>query len=501
MTQNPNISWVHLQHLPPEDTLQLVDKLLACPTMSDRHSRDSVVNMLDKQVANSITRSPIDKWDVTHIVKTCLNHPGQLRALIKIVEYYEGDSLPMKALNTFLEEIAIAQAIEQTIGKEFFDELKQITQGIRISKDVLNGIYMQSVSRSPDWPLPDTQGSDETKTLVLMLRELAQHAQKKHIVEFVERLIPYVSEPAVQQSLRSWLNRAKSAFALDQKDLNALPEPGRSPALLLKFIPDVNAPELVSIQACFLGEQEEYNKVLHVDEEPRSYETIPALLDQLLVDCRRYVRDRRQKLTVEVFFPATFLNYDIDQWRITAGLSGKISIIKYFPLVVRSLDRVMSEDTIAGEIIRDQWQQNWLRFKQQAGTPFQPYYLGADTSEQEDLLGDLLDVHCLALTFAPPAVFDEDRPHIFLKMIDAGIPIAFWPHCAIEQMDEQAIEQMYRVFWSAGAIPELPTMIWEKRRRKAEHLLFHHLVLLWDDPDRLPGEWFTAQLGTEVQDE
>lgn len=495
MTQTPNISWVHPQQISQEDKFELVEKLLACPTMSNKDTRETVLGELG-DIARVISRSTIDKVDVMNIVNGCLHHANGLSRLITIVKYFEGDdSLPMKDLEAFLEDMLIAQAI----SKEFFEELKQIAQGIHISKNALADIYLQSVSRSPDWPLPDTQGSDETKTLALMLRELAQHAQKKHIVRFVKQLISHVHEPAVQQSLRSWVERAKSKFALSQTDLAVLPVSGRSPSLQVKFITDEDAPGLVSIEACFLGEREEYNKVLRVDGEPRSYETVPELLDRLLLEGEKLVKDPdNQKITIELFFSDAFLNYNIDHWKISLGRRGKVAMTDYSPLVVRSLDRIKSGETTGAVRMRMQWKRRWSIFKQQIDAPLQPYYLSAHMSEREDFFGELLNIPCFALTFAPPAVSDGDSSHIFFKMIDAGIPIAFWPQCTIEQMDEQAIEQTYTSFWPTCDIPDLPRLIWEKRRNNVGPLLFRRLVLLWDDPDRLPKDWL---LKKEVQDE
>src|SRR5436305_2072728 len=79
---------------------ELVEKLLACPTMQERSSRNRVV--LELPFADSISRNPdtTNKDDVMDIVNRCLNFSNGLQQLIERIEYREENSLPMQELIT-----------------------------------------------------------------------------------------------------------------------------------------------------------------------------------------------------------------------------------------------------------------------------------------------------------------------------------------------------------------------------------------------------------------
>ena len=256
--------------------------------------------------------------------------------------------------------------------------------------------------------------------------------------------------------------------------------------MLVKVRPVPNGPNLVRIEACFLGEQKEYQKWLHVDEQPRKLETVSELLSELTDQCHKYIQNPQHTFIIEIFLPLSLLNYNIDEWMIDAGLKQMISISTYYPVVLRSLDRIESGDTRGAQRMRNAWERSWERFEQRLAVP-NLYFLQRQDCEREILLELLLDVVCIAFTFTPPKVADENT-HIFSTMISAGVPIAFWPRLHDEDLSELEIGNVYHSFLSDCDLFKLPTEIWEKKKRKLqnEHPLLHHLVLLWDNPNRLP---------------
>lgn len=84
---------------------ELVNKLLACPTMHNRHSRDIVVQQLAAQISHAIPRNTIDIVDVTNIVTTCANFANGLQELINIIAFFEGNALPMQNLRGFMQSL------------------------------------------------------------------------------------------------------------------------------------------------------------------------------------------------------------------------------------------------------------------------------------------------------------------------------------------------------------------------------------------------------------
>jgi hypothetical protein len=168
---------------------------------------------------------------------------------------------------------------------------------------------------------------------------------------------------------------------------------------------------------------------------------------------------------------------------IDAGLNRMIPISSYYPLIVRSLDRIESGDTNGALRMRKAWEQSWTIFKQELAT-LKPRFLHRQDCER-NILSELLGVPCLAYTFVPPKVLDSDR-HIFTAMIVAGVPIAFWPRHHDESIDEYEIKNVYDSLLSSCDSSILPIAVWKKCKVQCEHPLLNHLVLLWDNPDRLP---------------
>jgi hypothetical protein len=84
---------------------QLIQALLACPTIGDRHTRDTVVSELPTDVRSNIRRNTADRVDVSNIVTACMHYEGGLSALIESVRFYEGDSIPRRDLDAVWEKI------------------------------------------------------------------------------------------------------------------------------------------------------------------------------------------------------------------------------------------------------------------------------------------------------------------------------------------------------------------------------------------------------------
>lgn len=84
---------------------RLTTALSDCPSMSNRHTRDTVVEHLPAKIRHVIRRDEAEQTDILNIVSTCLDYPDGLEELIKIVEFFEQDSGPMQVLNDTVTQI------------------------------------------------------------------------------------------------------------------------------------------------------------------------------------------------------------------------------------------------------------------------------------------------------------------------------------------------------------------------------------------------------------
>ncbi len=78
---------------------QLIEALLTCPTVSNRSTRDIVVNDLPAEIRVNIRRNDVDRFDVSNIVTACLNYVNGVHELIEVVRFYEGNSIPMQTVD------------------------------------------------------------------------------------------------------------------------------------------------------------------------------------------------------------------------------------------------------------------------------------------------------------------------------------------------------------------------------------------------------------------
>lgn len=77
----------------------LVNALLRCHPISDRHTRDSIIDDLPDGIGGRIPRHAVDRTDVMNVISVCVNYPNGLTTLLEIVRWHEGDSIAMQAVD------------------------------------------------------------------------------------------------------------------------------------------------------------------------------------------------------------------------------------------------------------------------------------------------------------------------------------------------------------------------------------------------------------------
>jgi hypothetical protein len=83
---------------------QLLDAVLAVPAMADDRSRDMVVQLLRPDIATTVQRHPVARFDVWAILRSCLNYSRGLAELAEVIRVFEGNSTPMQQLDYHVVE-------------------------------------------------------------------------------------------------------------------------------------------------------------------------------------------------------------------------------------------------------------------------------------------------------------------------------------------------------------------------------------------------------------
>jgi hypothetical protein len=157
--------------------------------------------------------------------------------------------------------------------------------------------------------------------------------------------------------------------------------------------------------------------------------------------------------------------------------------------VVRSLERVLP---VYLKDLWPQWKSKWEQYKQlqQTGSEMLAWIRALEEYNRDALLAQLLKDRIVG--FALTCMLAEQTNTMYEMLstiIDAGIPIAFFPRY---QQDLCTSMSMEEIITECLLCTHIPTSILKKRQEAVQlddamHPA-HHLTLLWDEAelDRLP---------------
>ncbi|MBE8990211.1 hypothetical protein IQ275_24160 [Nostoc sp. LEGE 12450] len=226
-------------------------------------------------------------------------------------------------------------------------------------------------------------------------------------------------------------------------------------------------------------------KLLTVDEQQSEIsfvpEKLPILLSKLLQQCfEKYLQGQPTELTIEIFLPRDRLCDEVEKWEYKDDEDCNITIGKDFRVVVRSYDRLKKLRTQQGSYWRRNWERVQLTWQalpcyEQVMTVSQACF---DPNKLRNLLVEkiILKICC--------NLSDSERNGLLSAIHSAGTPIIIWSRCELnslknpEHFDALLKEPLY----------ELSACIREQRRLASDHEMHlgNHLVLWWDDPNRIP---------------
>jgi len=486
------------------EKIRLIEKLQECPAIKNRRSREAILRFLPTQISDMIQEAPQDIVHITNIVDVCLVYQRGIEEFIDRVQFFEKNSRPMQELDELLEELS-----PMSVKPALLRELNSIVSRIDWPEDILKNAYRQTAP--PDWIFP--KGDDAIELCLCMLNNLASALRQNDgtvpILLFVDHLIKYldtlrwhdkIKGRILQGKLRAWIQTTAKEqnftgdFIQPRDDTFQLAS-DISPYLLVILKPDNNNDHLFSLQAWLLDNHYRNIKYLYADDSQKPLEDLPALFDNLLVQCCQLLEgipDAINKLTIEFCLPLKLMGYDVDYWNISVGIKTRVRVGIKHRVVVRSLERVYDKR------LRSSWKIKWEKMRQSFNNgafPFFLIYSMEDYVSQEQFYAKLNmpTVACLALDLTL-----QDKVDVLDTVIDAGIPIALWPgqHAHISKETLKSFESLL----SCCKLSELPKVVWEQRMMavggRNESHLGHSLTLMWDDPDRLPPD---VQLNESLQ--
>jgi hypothetical protein len=235
-----------------------------------------------------------------------------------------------------------------------------------------------------------------------------------------------------------------------------------------------------------------------VEDRLCSLSEAKTLVARVLEGISKKYPDYSRDLTIEFCLPLSLLSADCEQWPKPKDLIGETTIGIDHPVVVRCIDGLKSPDR------RPYWEKKWQSFA--ASTPVQPPYPVSAICRDHQYVPLAIykqylesQIFCLGLTGAPEAKMRRETP--LTELLQAGIPIAVWPRAPKEgPLSEENVYKVIHEMLQAETLHNLPDRVKLARRQIQDDAdIARHLVLLWDDYDRIPPGFETLE--TEAFDD
>jgi hypothetical protein len=180
---------------------------------------------------------------------------------------------------------------------------------------------------------------------------------------------------------------------------------------------------------------------------------------------------------IALILPRPMLLKYVEQWEVDMGYPRLRPVGRSFPVVARSLERLINHELQAAR---------WPSTHHQIDADTVVWLHDLRQYDFDDLIDKLERAWCLAFTVIPEYDPDDDGDPLTLAVY-TGTPVALWPRHArheaatIRQACEAKIARHL-------ADRDLPQQMRELRNHQDMNVkeLWRDMALLWDDPERQP---------------
>ncbi|UJW32507.1 caspase family protein [Saccharothrix sp. AJ9571] len=354
---------------------------------------------------------------------------------------------------------AVALGLPLLTSKEFAD-LRKILRAAAPAGN-LRALYREA-ARSVDLPPP--ANPDDVRSVVDTLRK---PVSAWPLFEFLVRLAVGTQDPVTRERLWTWIREVGPRYPVDMDELHALDGQLRRTFLLVRLQPDlIDLGHQVTVWR-YIGND---GRQLTTSSEPWNFEQIAEMLTGQFVD---HAHDPPP--VVEFLVPTGLVDEAFERLPVRLD-SSEIELGVVCPVVVRLAERLDDPDWRAAHAVAWRGVAEHHSYNRSA-----IYWVDHVPSDLSRLGGHA----CVALAYPCQGARE---PEVMHELFAAGTPIALWhrPGRATGRgyldsvLDGQAIAELPDVVHaqrdharSASAPPDHPG---------------HDLVLLWDDPTRVPDD-------------
>ena len=479
--------------LPEHVRNRLVALLLEVEDLHDPGTRGLIVSELRNRLGPGF-EVPMHKSDRLYtiaLVEECQRHYGGLRKLVDALRlispghYRVDEAAELVAAHIPLE---ILHAAERA-------DLRKLLAALTSEVDS-GSLYRAAVG--PLAPQLESAPNDLLGVVDELVNMMTPPGQLPPLLVFVEYLAAAVDgRGQTAQALRRWNADVVRRCELPPQLLAAAREsahfhttkPGGRASLLVQIEEDGLDHNRYQVSVWLWLDMD--SQTLARDDNSYTLEEIPDVIDRALLDCGSLLVSDAVEPMVEFILPHRLLVTPVDKWLITSGTPFRSRLGVYYPVVVRSLDRLRTTSLP----LRQQWRAKWRWMQEHSG--LHPdvavrWMADEDGHDPQRLYRELSGDQPVAVAWhGPPPPGHQEADSVLGAAVWAGTPVALW--CR-EHHGEGGHLQLADML-AHGPLPRLPDHALRARKEAdapgaADDHCGNHLSLLWDDPSRLPEPRF-----------
>ena len=360
----------------------------------------------------------------------------------------------------------------QLLTSAEYRKLKAILDGAPAPRN-LRALYREATRDLEGGRLP--RRPDD---LISTVNALRNPVSPMPLFGFLVRFAAGADDKVTQDRLWEWINAVAPRWDAEMDELLALDSELRRPFVLLRLEQDLLDNRLLVTGWTYEGND---GRQAVTADEPWNRDRLAVELSRLL-DGYEAAEDRVPPI-IEFLVPLAMLDDDWEALQVRiADRETKIGAV--CPVVVRSLDRLADPNR------RACWQDMWNELTARGDAYDEHAICWVECAPASGLFDPAtLQAHiCVALAYA--RAFGPQEDPVFEAALDAGTPVALWYRVSSARKTRRT--DLEKVLGNRG-LRDLPDVVF--RQRDAAHSngaapdhAGRDLVLLWDNPDRVPEE-------------
>jgi hypothetical protein len=470
----------------------LVKALTLLPCMGSLQDREFVMRLLADRLGTTlqVESSPRAHQHILSIVEVCDRRSDGLSALLDVVHELDAGTVHLREVERIIAERTAVDLWPETEREELFALLRGV-----VFPDLVE-LYRQVAGvNAPALPAETTY-----REVFLTLETLNADPDglPKPIV-FVEQLAHgRRSELAVE--LRRWVDRQASRLGVItelqkmRREFGApsLGPPPNSPAYLVLLIRRTE-PSDDRLRLCHWSQLD-----VSVNWNPDRGEDFVGTLDEVKIQVAMLIEMVEMKwaryqpdIRIEFVLPTDLLHLDVDQWPWEVdSVLPPVPLGCRYAVAVRSLERMQT-----GRWHRS-WHTRWSVLTNQLGhngttSPESSFWVTPDEHENIRRLVAHLENNpgVLSLVWSWPPPPEPDGATEVVAGLRAGVPIMVW-HREGDTSEEfrTTVGELLHGDGPGSILQRVRQLRTTAYESHGGHL-GHHLVVLWDDPERIvsPG--------------